>query len=102
MGAITILRRKRFCLTVPKNFVGELFNVPLFFGIDNIYASGGYVIVFCRKFFVSQCRKKIVGELFFVSQIFGYRKKLKIMEKKEGSIRRFRRKFFVSLCRKIS
>ena len=55
-GTITILRRKRFRFTVPKNFVGEPFNVPLFLGIDNIYASEGYVIVFCRKFFVSQCR----------------------------------------------
>ena len=48
---------KVFCLTVPKIFVGEPFSVSLISGIENFYASEGYVTIFRRKFFVSQCRK---------------------------------------------
>ena len=48
---------KSFCLTVPKNIVGEPFSVSLISGIEKVYASEGYVTIFCRKFFVSQCRK---------------------------------------------
>ena len=43
-----------FCLTVPKNFVGEPFSVSLISGIEKFYASEGYVTIFRRKFFVSQ------------------------------------------------
>ena len=50
---------KIFCLTVPKNFVGEHFRVSLVLGIENFYVSEGYVKVFdfCRNFSESQCRK---------------------------------------------
>ena len=50
---------KIFCLTVPKNFVGEHFRVSLILGIENFFVSEGYVTImdFCRSFFVSQCRK---------------------------------------------
>ena len=50
---------KFFCLTVPKNFVGESFSVSLISGIENFYASEGYVTIFdfLWKFFFSQCRK---------------------------------------------
>ena len=48
---------KVFCLTVPKNFVGEPFNVSLISGVEKICASEGYVTIFRRFFFVSQCRK---------------------------------------------
>ena len=48
---------KVFCLTVPKNFVGEPFNVSLISGVEKICASEGYVTIFGRFFFVSQCRK---------------------------------------------
>ena len=47
---------KIFCPTVPKNFVGESFSVPLISGIEKFYASEGYVTIFRRKFFVSQYR----------------------------------------------
>ena len=40
-GSIKILRRKIFCLTVPKNFVGEPFSVSLLSGIEKFYASEG-------------------------------------------------------------
>ena len=43
-----------FCLTVPKNFVGEPFSVSLISGIEKFYGSEGYVRIFRRKFFVSQ------------------------------------------------
>ena len=38
---------KKFCLTVPKNFVGEPFSVSLHSGIEKFYASEGYVTIFC-------------------------------------------------------
>ena len=47
---------KIFCLTVPKNFVGEPFSVSLISGIEKFYASEGYITIFRRKFFVSQYR----------------------------------------------
>ena len=37
---------KVFCLTVPKNFVGEPFIVSLFSGVEKIRASEGYVTIF--------------------------------------------------------
>ena len=45
-----------FCVTLPKNFVGEPFSVSLNSGIEKFYAPEGYVSIFCRNFFVSQCR----------------------------------------------
>ena len=35
----------------------EPFSVSLISGIENFYASEGYVTIFRRKFFVSRCRK---------------------------------------------
>ena len=51
---------KFFCLTVPKNFVGELIS-----GIENFYASEGYVTIFdfLSKFFCLTVPKNFVGEL---------------------------------------
>ena len=48
--------RKKICLTVPKNAVGEPFSPSLISGIEKIYASEGYVTIFRRNFFVSQYR----------------------------------------------
>ena len=45
---------KNFCLTMPKNFVGEPFSLSLTSGIEKIFASKGYITIFCRNFFVSQ------------------------------------------------
>ena len=47
---------KLFCLTVPKNSIAEPFIVSLIWSIEEIYASEGYVMFFCREFFVSQYR----------------------------------------------
>ena len=41
---------KLFCLTVPKNFVGQPFRVSLISDIEKFYASEGYVTIFCRNF----------------------------------------------------
>ena len=46
-GSIKILRRKFFCVAVPKYFVGEPFIVSLFSVIGKSYASEGYVTIFC-------------------------------------------------------
>ena len=40
-----------FCVTVPKKFVGEPFNVSLFSVFEKSYASEGYVTFFLRNFF---------------------------------------------------
>ena len=65
---------KIFCLTVPKNFVGEPFSVSLVSVIEKIYASEGYVTIICRIFFVS-VPKNFVGipgipSMFGVSKSF--------------------------------
>ena len=48
-----------FCLTVPKHFVGGIFSVSLIPGMEKIFASEGYVTIFCQSLFVSQCRKTL-------------------------------------------
>ena len=65
---------KFFCLTVPENFVGEHFILSLISGIEKIYASKGYVKIFCRKFFVSKYRKTLYGNPL-VYHHFGVSKK---------------------------
>ena len=39
-----------------EEIVGEPFSVSLILGVENCYASQGYVTKFCQKVFVSQCR----------------------------------------------
>ena len=52
---VSRFRWKFFWLTVPKTAVQEPFILSLISGLEKIYASKGYVTIFCRKFFVSQC-----------------------------------------------
>ena len=48
---------KIFCVTVPKNSVGESFAFALKSCIEKVWIRGGGSIkIFCRIFFVSQCR----------------------------------------------
>ena len=54
-----------FRLTVLKIFVGEPIRVTLISGINNFYASEGYVTNFRRKGSVSQCRKMPGNPLVF-------------------------------------
>ena len=48
-----------FCLTVPKNFVGQSFSVALISGIEKLWIGrgGGSIKIFHREIFVSQCQK---------------------------------------------
>ena len=61
---------KTFCLTVPKNFVGEPFSVSLISAIEKFYASEGYVTIFVEIFCLA-VPKNFVGEPFSVSLISG-------------------------------
>ena len=47
---------KIFCLTEPKNFVGEPFTFSFFMGVDKLYASECQVTIFYHKIFFSQCQ----------------------------------------------
>ena len=48
---------KIICLTVPKIFVGEPFNVSLILGTEKVWIRQGGIKFFRRKIFVSQSRK---------------------------------------------
>ena len=54
-----------FCLTVPKNAVGESFSLSIISHIEKVWMrgwwGGGSVKTFRRKVLVSQCRKKSQG-----------------------------------------
>ena len=67
---------KFFRLIVPKIFVGESFSVSLISGIENFYASEGYVTIFnfLSKFFWLTVPKNFVVESFSVSLISGIEK----------------------------
>ena len=51
------------CLTVPKTFVGQPFRVSLISVIEKLYASEGYVTIFCRKFLSHSAEKLRRGTL---------------------------------------
>ena len=51
------------CLTVPKNFVGQPLSVSLISGIGKLYASEGYVTIFCRNFLSHSAEKLRRGTL---------------------------------------
>ena len=60
---------KKICLTVPKNFVGEPFSLPLISGIERFYASESFCHDFVSKFFCLTVPKSSVEEPFWpVSQ----------------------------------
>ena len=78
-GSIKIFPRNFFCLTEPKNFVGEpvcaVFLKPS--DSEKVYGiEGGSIKIFRQNFlFVSQCRKfSGGGESFSVSLILGIEK----------------------------
>ena len=86
---------KFFCVTVPKNFVGEPFNVSLVSGSEEPYASEGYVTIFCRRFFVSQCRN-ISKRNRFVLCFSKFLVAEEFMDKKEVEVSRFSFENFLS------
>ena len=88
---------KKFCLTVPKNFVGIPSMFQKVWGIGKIFCIIGGITSF-RRNFLSHNAEKFRGHTFNVSENLGYRKILCII----GGITSFRRKIFVSQCWKIS
>ena len=79
-GGINIFRRKFFCLTGPKIFVGESFSVSLISGIEKLHVAEGYVTVsdFLSKFFCVTVPKNFIAEPFCA--VFHK----KCMDKREG------------------
>ena len=98
-GGITIFRR-RFCLTVPKFFIGEHFGVSeKFFYRKFSCIGGGRASRFCGNFSSHRTEtKSFVKEPFCFPEIFWYRKK--IMEKR-GLITIFSRIFWAHSAEKF-
>ena len=96
-GGIKIFRRKFFCVTVPKNSVGEPFIVALISGIEKVWIRGGDQD-FPWKIFLSHSAEKFRRRTLYCCINFGYRKSLD----KGGGSRFSVENFFVSQCRKIS
>ena len=93
-GGITIFCRS-FCLTVPKNFIGEQFGVSKKIFYRKFSCIGGGASRFCRIFLSQRTEtKNFVKEPFCFPEIFWYRKKL--MDKR-GLIANFSRNFYVIL-----
>ena len=61
-----------FCLTVPKNFVGQPFRVSLFSGIENFHASEGFVANICRFFCLTVPKNFVEGPFRALLQKFSY------------------------------
>ena len=90
---------KIFCLTVPKNFVGQSFTVAIISGIEKIWTRGGEQYqVFPWKSFCLTVPKRFVGQSFTVAIISGIEK----VWIRGGASRFSVEDFFVSQCRKIS
>ena len=71
-----------FCLTLPKNFMGNPFVFQKISGIEKkLWMRGGGITFFRRKFFVSQCRKTSWGNSFVFQKISDMEK---IMDKRGG------------------
>ena len=45
------------CLELLKNFVGQTFSVSITSGIEKVYASEGYVSIFCQNFLSHSAEK---------------------------------------------
>ena len=65
---------KMFCLTVPKKFVGEPFDVSENLGYRKILCIIGGVTFFRRKFLVSQCQKTSWGTLLCFKDFLVWKK----------------------------
>ena len=63
-GDLSRLPLKIFCLTVPKNFVGQPFSVSLMSGMEKILCFRGLCHDFPSKFFCLRVPKNFVGETF--------------------------------------
>ena len=99
-GEFQDFQSKIFCLTVPKNSVGEAFAVAIISGIEKIWIRVGGVSRFSVENFLSHSDEKFRRAILHCCNNFGYRENLD--ERGGGSIKIFRGKFFVSQCRKVS
>ena len=73
-GDVTIFCRIFFCLTVPKNFVGESFTVVVISGTGKVWIRRGEYQDFPSNFFCLTVPKIFVGESFTVALISGTEK----------------------------
>ena len=91
---------KTFCLTVPKNFVGELFFVSQNFWYRKIFgrSGGGECQEFRSKFFSLNLPGNFVAEPISVSLFLGIDK----FYASEGGVTIFCRKIVATQCRKFS
>ena len=64
-GEVSRFPSKNFCLTVPKNFVGEPFSVSLISGIGKILCFRGLCHDFPSKIFCLTVPKHFVEEPFY-------------------------------------
>ena len=91
-----------FCLTVPKNFVGEHFGVTKIFRYRKILRiREGGITFLRRKLIVSQYRKISFWNTSVHQNISGI-EKFYASERGEGGIKFLRRKLFVTQYQKIS
>ena len=91
-GSFKIFRGKIFCLTVPRDSVGESFTVALISGIEKFWIrEGGSIKIFSQKFFCLTVPKNFVGQSFTVAIISGIGK---IWMRGGGEYQDFPRKFF--------
>ena len=94
---------KTFCLTVPKNLVGEAFCAVFqkISGMEKVLKKRGKEYKnFQSKVFCLAVPNFLVGERAFCA-VFQRISVAKFLKKRGKSIKSFRGKFFVSQCRKI-
>ena len=84
---------KIFCLTVPKNFVGESFTVASISGIEKVWIREGGVSRFSVKIFCLTVLKISVGESFIAALISGTEK---VWGRGGGGVSRFSVETFLS------
>ena len=96
-GSIKTFRRNFFCLTVPKNFVGEPFSVSLISGTEKVWIRGGGLSRFSVESVLPHSAENFRRGILYCCKNFGYRKSL---HKGGGEYRNFPSKF-LSHCTQI-
>ena len=91
---VSRLSVENFCLTVPKNYVGESFTNALISGSEIFWIS-----TFSAEYFLPHIAEIFCTGILYCCSNVGYRK---CLDKTAGSIRFFHRKFFVSRCQKFT
>ena len=97
-GGIKIFRRKFFCLTLPRNFVGEPFSVSLVSDIETVWIRGGVSSNSVENFLSHSAESFRRGTLYCFT-VFGYGKSL---DRRGGGYHDFPSKIFCRTVPKIS